>query len=58
MEQWSPGAVFRAPREQETTAVTRVLTALKSLLALYGLGELAQRRRPAPVYIGHPKLKT
>lgn len=58
MEQWSPGLVFRAPREQETTAVTRVLTALKSLLALYGFGERVPRRRPAPVYIGHPTLKT
>jgi hypothetical protein len=26
--------------------------ALKSLLALYGIGHRGQRRRPAPVYIG------
>jgi hypothetical protein len=57
MEQWWSGFVFRAPREQETIAMTRVLTALKSLLALYGFGERVQRRRPAPVYIGHPRLK-
>lgn len=35
----------------------RVLSILKSLLALYGFGERAQRRRPAPVYIGRPTLK-
>lgn len=28
--------------------------ALRSLLALYGLGPRAYRRRPAPVYIGRP----
>ncbi len=28
--------------------------ALRSLLALYGLGHRAHRRRPAPVYIGRP----
>jgi len=57
MEQWSSGLVVRAPSEQETTAVTRVLTVLKSLLALYGFGDRAQRRRPAPVYIGRSTQK-
>jgi hypothetical protein len=28
--------------------------ALRSVLALYGLGSRAQRRRPAPVCIGRP----
>lgn len=27
---------------------------LRSFFALYGLGHRAQRRRPAPVYIGRP----
>lgn len=57
MEQWSSAPVVRAPSEQETTAVTRVLTVLKSLLALYGFGDRTQRRRPAPVYIGRPPQK-
>lgn len=30
------------------------LETLRSLLALYGFGPRAQRRRPAPVYIGRP----
>lgn len=56
MEQGSPGPVFSAPRAQETIVI-RVLNTLKTLLALYGFGHRAHRRRPAPVYIGRPGLK-
>lgn len=33
--------------------MSALVEALKSLLALYGFGSRAQRRRPAPVRIGH-----
>ncbi len=36
--------------------MTAFLDALKSLLSLYGFGSRsANRRRPAPVYIGHQR---
>jgi hypothetical protein len=41
-----------SPWKQETCVMSAFVEALRSLLALYGLGHRAQRRRPAPVYIG------